>query len=89
MNTNVILYSSPSILSVNWYATWVDSGTIESSGILTFFAVPLTSPILTWSTSLPCEAFIENSILTFHEVYASSACELVTELIEYSENDIS
>lgn len=33
--------------------------------------------------------FIENSILTFHEVYASSACELVTELIEYSENNIN
>ena len=32
--------------------------------------------------------FIENSILTFHEVYASSACELVTELLEYSEKDI-
>jgi len=32
--------------------------------------------------------FIENAILTFHEVYASSAAELVTELIEYSENDI-
>ena len=32
--------------------------------------------------------FIENAILTFHEVYASSACELVTELIEYSENEI-
>ena len=32
--------------------------------------------------------FIENSILTFHEVYASSAAELVTELIEYSENEI-
>lgn len=32
--------------------------------------------------------FIENAILTFHEVYASSACELVTELIEYSQNDI-
>ncbi len=32
--------------------------------------------------------FIENSILTLHEVYASSASELVTELIEYSENDI-
>ncbi len=27
---------------------------------------------------------IENAILTFHEVYASSACELVTELLEYS-----
>ena len=33
--------------------------------------------------------FIENAILTFHEVYASSTCELVTELIEYSENDIT
>ena len=32
--------------------------------------------------------YIENAILTFHEVYASSACELVTELLEYSENDI-
>ena len=32
--------------------------------------------------------FIENAILTFHEVYASSAAELVTELIEYSENNI-
>ena len=32
--------------------------------------------------------YIEKSILTFHEVYASSACELVTELIEYSEKDI-
>ena len=32
--------------------------------------------------------FIKNSILTFQEVYASSAAELVTELIEYSEQDI-
>ena len=32
--------------------------------------------------------YIENAILTFHEVYASSACELVTELVEYSENNI-
>lgn len=32
--------------------------------------------------------YIENAMLTFHEVYASSTCELVTELIEYSEKDI-
>ena len=32
--------------------------------------------------------FISNAILTFHEVYASSACELVTELIEYSGEDV-
>lgn len=32
--------------------------------------------------------FIENSILTFHEVYASSAAELVTEIIQYSEKPI-
>lgn len=32
--------------------------------------------------------YIENTILTFHEVYASSAAELVTEILEYSGVDI-
>lgn len=32
--------------------------------------------------------YIENPILSFSEVYASSAAELVTELIVYSQNDI-
>ena len=32
--------------------------------------------------------FIDNAILTFHEAYASSAAELVTEIIEYGTNDI-
>lgn len=32
--------------------------------------------------------YISNAILTFHEVYASSASELVTELIQYAEKDI-
>lgn len=32
--------------------------------------------------------YIENAILTFHEVYASSTCELVTELVEYAERTI-
>ncbi len=32
--------------------------------------------------------FIENVTLTFHEAYASSASELVTEIIEYGTNDI-
>lgn len=32
--------------------------------------------------------FIENAVLTFQEVYASSAAELVTELIVYSEQNI-
>ena len=31
--------------------------------------------------------YIENSILMFHEVYASSAAELVTELIQYTKNE--
>lgn len=35
------------------------------------------------------EDFIENPILTFHEVYASSAAELVTEIIEYSSKNIN
>lgn len=28
--------------------------------------------------------FIEEAILSFHEVYASSTCELVTEILEYA-----
>ena len=32
--------------------------------------------------------FIEQSILTFQEVYASSASELVAELIQYAQNDV-
>lgn len=32
--------------------------------------------------------YIENAILTFQEVYASSASELVTEILEYTEIDI-
>ena len=32
--------------------------------------------------------FIDKSILTFQEVYASSAAELVTELIQYTQNEI-
>ena len=31
--------------------------------------------------------YIDNALLTFHEVYASSASELVTELLQYSEEE--
>ena len=31
--------------------------------------------------------YIENAVLTFHEVYASSASELVTELLQYTSNE--
>ena len=32
--------------------------------------------------------YIDNAILTFHEVYASSAAELVTELLQYSQKKV-
>ncbi|MGN1269565.1 MAG: DHH family phosphoesterase [Clostridia bacterium] len=32
--------------------------------------------------------FIEEAILTFHEVYASSTCELVTEILEYAKKEV-
>ena len=35
------------------------------------------------------EDFIENAILTFHEAYASSASELVTEIIEYASQEVT
>ena len=34
------------------------------------------------------EDFIEGALLTFHEVYASSASELVTEIVEYATKDV-
>lgn len=34
------------------------------------------------------EDFIDNAILTFHEAYASSAAELVTEVIEYTSKEV-
>lgn len=34
------------------------------------------------------EDFIENAILTFHEAYASSASELVTEIVEYATTEV-
>ena len=33
--------------------------------------------------------FIENAILTYHEVYASSAAELVTEILQYAETEVN
>lgn len=33
--------------------------------------------------------YIENPIMTFHEVYASSTAELVTEIIQYASDDIN
>lgn len=33
--------------------------------------------------------FIQNTILTFHEVYASSAAELVTEILQYAETEVN
>ncbi len=33
--------------------------------------------------------YIENAMLTFHEVYASSASELVTELVKYAQQEVS
>ncbi len=33
--------------------------------------------------------YIENALMTFHEVYASSAAELVTEIIQYAADDIN
>ena len=34
------------------------------------------------------EDFIDNAILTFHEAYASSAAELVTEIVEYASKEV-
>lgn len=47
-----------------------------------------TSKIVVIDHHRRSENFIEQSILTFQEVYASSAAELVTELLQYTQTEI-
>ena len=73
----------------------VDSGTliivvdthkktyVESPELLT-----KTNKIVIIDHHRRCADFIDNSILTFQEVYASSAAELVTEIIQYTQNEV-
>ncbi len=35
------------------------------------------------------EEFIEDTVLSYHEPYVSSSCEMVTEILQYVENDLS
>ena len=75
--------------------TQVDSGTlvvvvdthkktyVESPELLT-----KTNKIVVIDHHRRSADFIDNSILTFQEVYASSAAELVTEIIQYTQNEI-
>ena len=48
----------------------------------------LTDKIVIIDHHRKSEDFIENAILTFHEAYASSSAELVTEIIEYATDEI-
>lgn len=48
----------------------------------------LTDKIVIVDHHRKVEDFIENVILSFHEAYASSSAELVTEIIEYATNSI-
>ena len=75
--------------------TQVDSGTlvvvvdthkktyVESPELLT-----KTNKIVVIDHHRRSADFIDNSILTFQEVYASSAAELVTEIIQYTQNEV-
>ena len=58
-------------------------GYVEISELL-----ELTDKIVIVDHHRKVEDFIENVILSFHEAYASSSAELVTEIIEYATNSI-
>ena len=56
-------------------------------GIMCFGSLFETNKIVIIDHHRRSADFIDNSILTFQEVYASSAAELVTEIIEYGTNN--
>ena len=57
-------------------------------GIMCFGSLPETNKIVIIDHHRRSADFIDNSILTFQEVYASSAAELVTEIIQYTQNEV-
>lgn len=56
----------------------------ECSGLL-----ELTDKIVVIDHHRRGTEFIENTVLTYHEIYASSTCELVTEILSYMDDKIN
>lgn len=86
---NVILDKADALAKINENTLLVVVDTHKKSYVEIPELVEKTDKIVIIDHHRRGEDFIDNALLTFHEVYASSAAELVTEIIEYSDKNIT
>ena len=85
---NVIIDKNESLSKINEESLLIVVDTDKKNYVEVPELLEKTSKIVVIDHHRRSTDYIENAILTFHEVYASSACELVTELVEYTETNV-
>ena len=85
---NVIIDKNESLSKINEESLLIVVDTDKKNYVEVPELLEKTSKIVVIDHHRRGTDYIENAILTFHEVYASSACELVTELVEYTETNV-
>ncbi len=85
---NIILDKSQALSKINSNTLLIITDTHKKSFVEMPELLDKTENIVIVDHHRKSADFIENATLTFHEAYASSASELVTEIIEYGTNDI-
>ena len=85
---NIIIDKSEALAKINSNTLLIVTDTHKKNFVEIPELLDKTENIVTIDHHRKSADFIENAILTFHEAYASSASELVTEIIEYGTNDI-
>jgi len=86
---DVIINKSEAIAKIDMETLLIITDTHKKSYIEVPELIEKTDKIVIIDHHRKSTDFIENSTLSFHEAYASSASELVTEIIEYGTNDIT
>ncbi len=85
---NVIIDKSQALAKINPNTLLIITDTHKKNFVEVPELLDKTENIVIIDHHRKSAEFIENATLTFHEAYASSASELVTEIIEYGTNDI-
>ena len=87
-DSNVIIDKNTALANVTSNTLLVVVDTHKRSYVEVPELLEKTEKIVVIDHHRKSEDFIDNAILTFHEAYASSAAELVTEIVEYASKEV-
>ena len=87
-DSNVIIDKNTALANVTSNTLLVVVDTHKRSYVEVPELLEKTEKIVVIDHHRKSEDFIDNAILTFHEAYASSAAELVTEIVEYASREV-